>query len=102
MELGLDVLELDTDVLGLDMDVLELGPDALGRPKMDPKAKFCFSLVLEGFWGGEATRGRGRAMAAGSGSDPLNSKKTPNTPGARAMDKHQHKGQGKHKHKGMG
>ena len=61
-----------------------------------------FSLVLGGFWGGEAMGAHGRAMPAGSGSDPLNSKKTPNTPGARAMDKHQHKGQGKHKHKGMG
>ena len=38
-------------------------------------------MVLEGFWGGGATGVRGRAMAAGSGSDPLNSKKTPNTPG---------------------
>ena len=43
-----------------------------------------------------------RVVVTRSGSDPLNSKKTPNTLGARAMDKHQHKGQGKHKHKGMG
>ena len=55
-----------------------------------------FSLVLEGFWGGGATDVRGRVVPGRSGSDPLNSKKTPNTPGARAMDKHQHKGQGKH------
>ena len=40
-----------------------------------------FSLVLEGFGGGGATRGLARAVVGRSGSDPLNSKKTPNTPG---------------------
>ena len=51
LELGLDVLELDTDVLGLDMDVLELGPDALGRPKMVPRAKMLiFHWFYKLFW----------------------------------------------------
>ena len=63
-------------------------------------------MIFHWFWevlvGVSPRACHGRAKATRSGLDPLNSKKTPNTPGARAMDKHQHKGEGKHKHKGMG
>ena len=77
--------------------------NALGAFQEAPERE---SLIFHWFWevvgGGAPRTGHGRAGPRGAGSDPLNSKKTPNTPWARAMDKHQYKGQGKHKHKGMG
>ena len=80
--------------------------NALGAFQEAPERE---SLIFHWFWEVlvavsplTCTEVHGRAVPGRSGSDPLNSKKTPNTPGARAMDKHQYKGQGKHKHKGMG
>ena len=77
--------------------------NALGPFQEAPERE---SLIFHWLWevlvGVSPWTCHGRAVPTGSGLDPLNSKKTPNTPGARAMDKHQHKGQGKHKHKGMG